>query len=55
VTHARVGRAGQIASRASAAAPSSPPTAVAHVSPSLRILIVEDHEDLADALRSAFA
>ena len=48
---ARVARAGQIASRA-IAAPSRIPNAVPDVSLSLRILIVEDHEDLADALRA---
>ena len=42
----------QIPSRATAAAPSSTPPAVDAVSPSLRILIVEDHADLADALRT---
>jgi DNA-binding response OmpR family regulator len=44
-------RPGQIASRATAAALSTIPNAVDDVSPSLRILIVEDQEDLADALR----
>ena len=52
MTCPRVERPGQIPSRATAAAPSSTPNAVDHVSPSLRILIVEDHEDLADALRA---
>src|SRR5215207_9516530 len=52
VTYARVERPGQIASRAAAAALSSIPNAVHDVSPSLRILIVEDHDDLADALRA---
>ena len=42
----------QIASRAAAAALSRIPNAIDAVSLSLRILIVEDHEDLADALRS---
>ena len=51
VTHVRVEETGQIASRATAA-PSSIPNAVHAVSPSLRILIVEDHDDLADALRA---
>ena len=45
-------RLGQIASRATAAALSSIPNAVDDVSQSLRILIVEDHDDLADALRA---
>jgi DNA-binding response OmpR family regulator len=52
VTYARAERPGQIASRATAAALSSTPNAVDDVSLSLRILIVEDHEDLADALRA---
>jgi DNA-binding response OmpR family regulator len=52
VTHPRVGRPDQIASPPAAAALSSIPNAVDDVSPSLRILIVEDHEDLADALRA---
>ena len=38
--------------RVTAAALSSIPNAVYNVSPSLRILIVEDHDDLADALRT---
>ena len=52
MTYARVERPGQIASRAAAAALSSIPNAVHDVSLSLRILIVEDHDDLADALRT---
>jgi len=52
VTYARCKRPGQIASRATAAALSSIPNTVHDVSLSLRILIVEDHEDLADALRA---
>ena len=44
-------RSGQIAG-VSQPPPSSIPNAVEDVSPSLRILIVEDHEDLADALRT---
>jgi DNA-binding response OmpR family regulator len=52
VTYARVKRPGHIASRAAAAALSSIPNAVHDVSLSLRILIVEDHDDLADALRA---
>ncbi len=51
-TYARVERPSQIASRAAAAVLSSIPSAVHDVSLSLRILIVEDHEDLADALRA---
>ena len=47
-----VERPGKIASRAAAAALSSIPNAVHDVSPSLHILIVEDHDDLADALRA---
>jgi DNA-binding response OmpR family regulator len=52
VTYPGVEPPGQIASPATAAAPSSLPTAVHDVSPSLHILIVEDHDDLADALRA---
>jgi DNA-binding response OmpR family regulator len=52
VTYTRAGRPGQITPRATAAAPSSVAKVVHDVSPSLRILIVEDHEDLADALRA---
>ena len=52
VNDARIERPDQIASRATVAAPSSIPNAVHDVNPSLRILIVEDHEDLADALRA---
>src|SRR5688500_17669997 len=44
-------RPGQLAGRAAAAALSSLPNAVDDVIPSLRILIVEDHEVLAEALR----
>jgi len=51
VTYARVEPPGQIASRA-AAALSSISNTVDDVSLSLRILIVEDHDDLADALRA---
>ncbi len=51
VTYARAERPGQIASRAAATALFSIPNAVHEVSLSLRILIVEDHDDLADALR----
>jgi DNA-binding response OmpR family regulator len=50
VTYAGVERSGQIASRATAL--SKIPNAVDDVSLSLRILIVEDHDDLADALRA---
>jgi DNA-binding response OmpR family regulator len=52
VTYTGVERRGQITWRTRAAALSSVPTIVHAVSPSLRILIVEDHEDLADALRA---
>ena len=52
VTYPRVGLPGQIAARATTIAQSSIPNAIHDVSPSLRILIVEDHEDLADALRA---
>ena len=52
MTYPRAEGPAQIASRAAAVAPSSLPNAVPDVSPSLRILIVEDHEDLADALRA---
>ena len=53
VTYARVGLPGQIASHAAAAViRSSIPNAVHDVTLSLRILIVEDHDDLADALRA---
>ena len=52
VTYARVEPPGQIASRAAAAALSSIPNTADDVSLSLRILIVEDHDDLADALRA---
>ena len=52
VTYARVEPPRQIASRAAAVALSSIPNAVHDVSLSLRILIVEDHDDLADALRA---
>ena len=52
MTYPRVGRLDHITSRAAAAATSRIPNAVPHVSPSLRILIVEDHDDLADALRT---
>jgi DNA-binding response OmpR family regulator len=50
LTYPRVERPAQIASRV--AALSSIPNAVHAVSSSLRILIVEDHDDLADALRA---
>ena len=52
VTYPRIQRRRQIASRAPAIAWSCILNAVHDVSPSLRILIVEDHEDLADALRA---
>jgi len=52
VTYARVERPDEIASRPAAAALTSIPNAVHDVSMSLRILIVEDHDDLADALRA---
>ncbi len=52
VTYPHVERPGEIASRATTVALSRTPHAVHAVSPSLRILIVEDHEDLADALRA---
>jgi DNA-binding response OmpR family regulator len=51
VTYPRFERPGEIASRAAAVVHSSIPNAVHDMSLSLRILIVEDHEDLADALR----
>jgi DNA-binding response OmpR family regulator len=51
-TRARIERPDQIAPRVAVAAPPIIPNAVPDVSPSLRILIVEDHEDLADALRA---
>jgi DNA-binding response OmpR family regulator len=50
VTHARVERPGQFASRA-AAANDQNLERLDDVTPNLRILIVEDHDDLADALR----
>ena len=43
---------GQIAGVSQPPPPSSIPNTVDDVSPSLRILIVEDHDDLADALRT---
>ncbi|MEO7521130.1 MAG: response regulator [Gemmatimonas sp.] len=46
------GQRGQITSRATAAGQSSIPNAIDDVLHSLRILIVEDHDDLADALRT---
>ena len=52
MTYARVERPDEIASRPAAAALTSIPNAVHDVSMSLRILIVEDHDDLADALRA---
>jgi len=52
VTHARVERVGQITPRATAAALTRIPNAALDVSLNLRILIVEDHDDLADALRA---
>lgn len=52
MTYARLERPRQIAARAAAADLSSIPNAVHDVSPSLRILIVEDYDDLADALRA---
>ena len=52
LTYPRVDRPGRIASHVIAVALSSIPNAVHDVSLSLRILIVEDHEDLADALRA---
>jgi DNA-binding response OmpR family regulator len=52
VTYAPVEGTGQITSRATAAALSSIPNAVHDVNLGLRILIVEDHDDLADALRA---
>jgi DNA-binding response OmpR family regulator len=53
VTHAYVARRAQITSRAGAAALSTfILNAIDDVSQSLRILIVEDHDDLADALRA---
>ena len=52
MTYARVEPPRQIASRAAVAALSNIPNAVHDVSLSLRILIVEDHDDLADALRA---
>ena len=52
MTYARVRGNGQITSRATAPALSSISNAIHDVNPSLRILIVEDHDDLADALRA---
>ena len=52
MTYAPVEGTGQITSRATAAALSSIPNAVHDVNLGLRILIVEDHDDLADALRA---
>jgi DNA-binding response OmpR family regulator len=52
VTYARAERPGQIQSRAATVTLSSIPNAGHDVIPSLRILIVEDHDDLADALRA---
>jgi DNA-binding response OmpR family regulator len=51
LTYARAARRNQIASRAPVAAVFSTPNAVHPMSVGLRILIVEDHDDLADALR----
>jgi DNA-binding response OmpR family regulator len=50
VTYARIEATGQITSRVTVL--SSIPNAVHDVSSSLRLLIVEDHDDLADALRA---
>jgi len=52
VTHPRSERPGQIASGAAPAASVHHPERLHDVSSSLRILIVEDHDDLADALRA---
>src|SRR5687767_1699923 len=52
VTYPRVEPSGQIAPHATAFALFSIPNALHVVIPSLRILIVEDHDDLADALRT---
>ena len=52
VTYPRVERPSHITSRTTATATSRFSKALPHVSPSLRILIVEDHDDLADALRT---